>query len=305
MSLDTKWLEDFLMLVETRNFSRAAEMRHITQPAFGRHIKALENNVGKVLIDRSTTPVTLTPAGRQFRSVARNIVSQVNEGINLLNGHNQPLPSRVRITSPHILASSLLPDLMNLVSDPKKNIAFKIDILRVDFAVESLINGECDFLIAFDMSSLLQPPFQNICIGSGDFLLVSAANKKGKLLFDLERKAVPFIGYSKECYSARLIERYPLVQPIINSFPFCETSMPHLNKVMVQDGKGISWLPDCLIKNELNNKELIAIEPNTLKIPYQIRLYRNSSRLSAEAENMWDFIENKTFENWKITTPWH
>ncbi|MFT7681973.1 MAG: DNA-binding transcriptional LysR family regulator, partial [Moritella dasanensis] len=46
MSFDSKWLEDFLTLNETRNFSKAAQLRHITQPAFGRHIKALEAAVG-------------------------------------------------------------------------------------------------------------------------------------------------------------------------------------------------------------------------------------------------------------------
>ncbi|WP_459782843.1 LysR family transcriptional regulator, partial [Photobacterium sp. R1] len=54
MNLDTKWLEDFIVLCEVRNFSRAAKARHITLPAFGRHIKSLEEAVGVQLIDRST-----------------------------------------------------------------------------------------------------------------------------------------------------------------------------------------------------------------------------------------------------------
>ncbi|WP_051303588.1 LysR family transcriptional regulator [Psychromonas aquimarina] len=75
MSFDIKWLQDFLMLAELRNFSRAAEARHITQPAFGRPIRALENSVGQILINRSKNPVCLTPTGRQFRTVARNILA--------------------------------------------------------------------------------------------------------------------------------------------------------------------------------------------------------------------------------------
>ena len=41
--LDLEWLEDFLALAETGNFSRAAEARAIAQPAFSRHIRALED----------------------------------------------------------------------------------------------------------------------------------------------------------------------------------------------------------------------------------------------------------------------
>ena len=41
-SLDLDWLEDFVALAETGNFSRAAEARAIAQPAFSRHIRSLE-----------------------------------------------------------------------------------------------------------------------------------------------------------------------------------------------------------------------------------------------------------------------
>ena len=44
--LDLEWLEDFLALAETGNFSRAAEARAIAQPAFSRHIRDLEDWVG-------------------------------------------------------------------------------------------------------------------------------------------------------------------------------------------------------------------------------------------------------------------
>ncbi|MFT5808710.1 MAG: DNA-binding transcriptional LysR family regulator [Moritella dasanensis] len=74
MSFDSKWLEDFLTLNETRNFSKAAQLRHITQPAFGRYIKALEAAVGQQLVDRSSQPIRFTPAGKQFRSLAQSLL---------------------------------------------------------------------------------------------------------------------------------------------------------------------------------------------------------------------------------------
>ncbi|WP_163468518.1 LysR family transcriptional regulator, partial [Klebsiella michiganensis] len=40
--VETKWLEDFVSLAETRSFSRSAQLRHVTQPAFSRRIQALE-----------------------------------------------------------------------------------------------------------------------------------------------------------------------------------------------------------------------------------------------------------------------
>ena len=73
--LDLEWIEDFLALAETGNFSRAAEARVIAQPAFSRHIRSLEEWVGVDLIDRGAHPVGLTDAGRRFLPLARDVLA--------------------------------------------------------------------------------------------------------------------------------------------------------------------------------------------------------------------------------------
>ena len=55
-----KWLDDFVSLAKTRSFTRAAEERQVTLPAFGRRIKSLESWVGVPLVNRGTYPATLT-----------------------------------------------------------------------------------------------------------------------------------------------------------------------------------------------------------------------------------------------------
>ena len=49
--MDIDWLKDFEALVAQKNFSRAAEERNVSQPAFSRRIRALEEGVGVTLID--------------------------------------------------------------------------------------------------------------------------------------------------------------------------------------------------------------------------------------------------------------
>ncbi|HXO95917.1 MAG TPA: LysR family transcriptional regulator, partial [Chthoniobacterales bacterium] len=78
--LEFIWLEDFLALMDCGNFSRAAELRHVTQPAFSRRIRALEHWVGVDLFERDTHPVTLTEAGHRFRLVAEEILRRLREG---------------------------------------------------------------------------------------------------------------------------------------------------------------------------------------------------------------------------------
>ena len=60
--VETKWLEDFVSLAETHSFSRSAQLRHVTQPAFSRRIQALEAWAGVDLVDRPSYPTRLTMA---------------------------------------------------------------------------------------------------------------------------------------------------------------------------------------------------------------------------------------------------
>ena len=76
--METKWLEDFISLVETKNFSRSAQLRHVTQPAFSRRIRSLENWLGTDLVDRTTFPTRVTPAGMVFYEQALEMLGQIN-----------------------------------------------------------------------------------------------------------------------------------------------------------------------------------------------------------------------------------
>jgi DNA-binding transcriptional LysR family regulator len=303
LNLDTKWLEDFLTLAEVQHFTHAAEARHITQPAFGRHIRALEKAVGQTLIDRATTPISLTPAGRQFKNVARNMIAQMEEGLNLLHSIEQPFINPLRIASPHSLASPTLLDLIEQNKVDSKQ-TFSIDILRVDFAIRSIREGNCDFFLGFETKSLLQPPFQNLKIGHGNFLLTSAVDGHGQALFNPQTHRTPLIGYSAESHSARLIEQYQPEITKLNTYQVFESSMCHLHKEMALRGAGIAWLPDALIQQELNDRRLVAIEPSVYQLPYQIRLYRNSMPLRDEAESFWAMINEQVQSGWQINYPW-
>ena len=73
------WFEDYLALAETLNFSRAAELRHVTQPAFSRRIRALEGWIGADLFTRTTHGVALTPAGEHFHGQAEVLTRALHQ----------------------------------------------------------------------------------------------------------------------------------------------------------------------------------------------------------------------------------
>ncbi len=67
----------FLSVARTGSFSPSATERRITQSAFTRRIKSLEQGVGVALIDRSSYPTRLTAAGQQFLATAQEATSSL------------------------------------------------------------------------------------------------------------------------------------------------------------------------------------------------------------------------------------
>jgi DNA-binding transcriptional LysR family regulator len=72
--MDLRSLRYFVAVAEERHFGRAAARLHMTQPPLSRAIKQLESDVGAVLVHRSPTGVTLTPAGIALYDEARTLL---------------------------------------------------------------------------------------------------------------------------------------------------------------------------------------------------------------------------------------
>lgn len=72
--MNYRQLQYAVMLAQTRNYSQVAESLSITQPALSKQIINLEQDLGVKLFDRSTTPITLTPAGEHFIEAAQELL---------------------------------------------------------------------------------------------------------------------------------------------------------------------------------------------------------------------------------------
>ena len=107
MELD--WLKDFLALAEQRNFSRAADIRNVTQPAFSRRIRALEEWIGTPLFVRSAQGATLTPAGAYLRPLVDEMLGSLQRVRRETRAVGEREMATLSIAATHTLSFTFFP----------------------------------------------------------------------------------------------------------------------------------------------------------------------------------------------------
>lgn len=79
--MELRVLRYFLMVVNERNISRAAEKLHVSQPTISRQLKDLEDELGVTLFERGSRSIELTTAGEYFAQQARQIVQLADKTV--------------------------------------------------------------------------------------------------------------------------------------------------------------------------------------------------------------------------------
>ena len=87
--MELRQLQYFTAVAETLNFSRAAEILYISQPALSQQIADLERELGVLLLQRSKRAVSLTPAGALLLQEAKKLLYQSEKLAPLIRSQEQ------------------------------------------------------------------------------------------------------------------------------------------------------------------------------------------------------------------------
>ena len=283
--METKWLEDFVSLAETRSFSRSAQLRHVTQPAFSRRIQALEAWAGTDLVDRSSYPTRLTAAGETLYAQALEMLQALQSTRAMLRGHASVGEDVVEFAVPHSLAFTFFPAWVTSLREDFGPVKSRLIALNQHDAVMRLIEGNCDLLIAFHHPS---QPFQLDAeryemLSLGEELLApyvrpQASGAPLHLLPGRPGQPLPYLGYAPGAYLGRVVDL--LLKESRTAIHFdrvYETDMAEGLKVMALEGHGIAFLPLSSVKKELRARKLVSALPpemQGLEMKLEIRAYR-------------------------------
>jgi DNA-binding transcriptional LysR family regulator len=297
MNLETKWLEDFVALANTRSFSQAAERRFVTQPAFSRRIRSLEAALGLTLVNRSRTPVELTESGQLFLVTARSMVEQLGEVVRHLHHLEGQQGEVLQFAAAHSLALGFFPQWIAQLRAEGLNIASRLIATNVGEAVHSLREGGCDLILAFydpDAALQMDPEiFPSMHLGRTEMLPVCAVGADGKPLYELDSgQSVPLLAYSAGAFLGRSVNLL-LRQRALRSTTVYETAMADSLKSMALQGLGVAWVPRFSAQAELARGDLVVCGGSQWHVPLEIRMYRCALVRKPAVRLLWRKLEGR------------
>jgi len=77
--MELNHLQSFIAVARLGHLTRAAETLHLSQPALSGQIKALEENLGVTLFERSSSGMSLTTSGRRLLEDAQRVIEAVEQ----------------------------------------------------------------------------------------------------------------------------------------------------------------------------------------------------------------------------------
>lgn len=292
--MNISWLDDFLALAESGNFSRAADERHMTQPAFSRRIRALEEWLGTPLFDRSTQPAQLTEAGVWLRTTAEDLLARVARIPGEARAVAEAHAATLRLAATHALSFSFLPGWLRSLEahTPIGPVRLQSDVLQ--HCEAQLLQSQVQFVLCHaqrEAPDALDAAGLPCLVVGADRLVPVQAPGRARTGLDARRKAgtgVDLLGYSAESGIGRIVQAvHGAALAQLGARAVFTAHLASVLKTMALDGRGIAWLPASLVHDELAQGRLVPAGGAAWEIALQIRLYRGAAPLSAAAEALW------------------
>jgi DNA-binding transcriptional LysR family regulator len=281
--MDFDQLETFLEVARLSSFSRAAEKRFRTQPAISAQIRALEEEVGARLLDRSGGKVSITAAGKIFQKYAEETLEGRKATLTAIAETERVPRGEIIVGANEGTCLHILPEVFAEFKRQYPDVA--VNIKRADYAkiLESVIDNSVDFGV---VSLPVTDNRLTVVLIHRDELVVIAppqhplAQLKTAALSEVSKfpLVMPKAGHTRDSieellHEYRLKPRYAM-----------ELDSSELLKRFVAADVGVGFIPRSHVQEDVQAKVLAAIPLSDAQIRRDLALvFRKDKALSRAA----------------------
>jgi len=267
--MELTWIDDFLALAETRNFTRAAEIRCTTQSAYSRRVQRLEEWLGAPLFDRDLRPAALTPAGEEFLVRARRLREEIFDARRAVLSASSVFKKSLRIYTTNTLAATLLPGW--LARSGLEN--YSLVVASISGCLGAVRRRQADLALAphFDDEEALQG-LKVEEIDEDRLILVATPEIAAGVRLEGSRLMGRLMVYAPGAsYGAKIAAKLAERQITIDAAPVCESASAEALLAQAVAGFGAAWIPKLLLANAALQR---CDVPEDFDAPYKIVLAR-------------------------------
>lgn len=142
--MELRDLRSFVAVAQHRNFSRAAEQLHVSQPALSEQIRKLEDELGAPLFERTSRGAELTDAGEAFLPQARTVLAQADVAAETVRMVADGVAGSLTLGFIDSAALGIVPTLIRRFTARYPNVKLRLRELGSKRQLEALAAGEID-----------------------------------------------------------------------------------------------------------------------------------------------------------------
>lgn len=290
--MDFDQLNTFLEVARHNSFSRAAERCFRTQPAISAQIRALEEEVGVRLFDRSGGKVSLTAAGKVFRSYAESTMEERRKIVATLADMDRVPRGQIVVGANEGTCLHVLPEVFSDFKEKYPKVNVSINRMERGKILEAVADNTVDFgVVSMPVSDarlkvVVIHRDELILITPPDHLLAKTRPSSGAVtLEDISHYPLllPKTGRTREAIADVFQKRK--LKPQISM----ELDSSELLKRFVAAGVGVGFIARSNVRSELKAKVLAELKLADAHIARDLALvYRKDKDLGRAAQT---FIE--------------
>jgi LysR family transcriptional regulator, hypochlorite-specific transcription factor HypT len=285
-----EWLEDLLAVVETGSFTEAASRRHLTQSAFSRRIRSIEDHVGVELFDRTRKPVQLRPGTLDQHDRIRQVAQTLRQLALDLKRGGLGLENRIVLASQHALTTSLTPALVQRIQALPGNIRVRLRSANLDECFGLLLACQADIALVYRAVGEEHPIeadyIETLEIGAERLIPIHSSVDRDRLDAQLEGGELPVVAYPDEVFLGRIMKRaiLPRLRNDVQVLPRVETALTLAALELTSVGIGVAWVPASLARDRILQGRVVDLSdqlPSCPLIVTAVRLVRDGSAIEA------------------------
>jgi DNA-binding transcriptional LysR family regulator len=284
--VDSRQLLALVTLARQGSFTAAARELNVTQPAVSHSIRALEDDVGRMLVNRLGRRVQLTEAGADFVRHAENILREMDAiRLDLGSGASHPA-TRLRIGASTTACQHILPRAVAQFRARFPGVAVRIEPGDHGRQIELLRAGQVDLAIGVDTQGPALAGLAFTPLFEDELHFLVAPGHRWARSASVPREAIAretLILYDRTSHSFRVLSAYLREERVILS-NFIELGSPEAILELAKLGLGAAVLSPWLARAEVRSGLLVTLPLGRRRLRFHWGVAHWKSRRLAHAE---------------------